>query len=99
MISSSQPDLAPNRAITAGTGLLLIAIGVAVLVGWTFDVSALSGLSGQITMKANAAFALLGAGVALLFLTSPSPAARRVGRAGALMAGLLGAMTLSEHIA
>ena len=75
-----------------------MAIGLVVLTGWTFDVSALKGVWAGITMKANAAVGLVASGLALYLSDSRSRAVRAIGRASALAAGALGLLTLSEHL-
>ena len=97
-MSNATVDRPPNDSLTAGIALCLMAVSIVVLAGWTFDLPVLTGLSGDITMKANAALALLAAGVALFLLTSNRPAARTIGPLGALLATALGALTLSEHV-
>jgi signal transduction histidine kinase len=96
LVSSSH--LAPNRRLTFGIGLFLIVVSLTVLAGWVLDLPVLTGLSGDITMKVNAALALFGSGVALLLLPSTRPSARIGGRAGAIVASVLGALTFSEHV-
>ena len=73
-------------------------VGLIVLTGWTFDLPLLRSLSGEITMKANAAIGLLAAGLALCLSGRRSGVARFAGRTSAILAGALGALTLSEHI-
>ena len=97
-MAMSYADPRPDRFVTRGTSVFLIAVSVSVLVGWTFDLFVLKGMSGDITMKANAALALLALGIALFVLTSERPSARILGRTSAVFAGLLGALTLSEHV-
>ena len=72
-----------------------ITVGVLVLVGWAADVDVLKSVNGPITMKPNAAVALVLSGAALIALV------RRWRVAGVLLAsiaGAIGAATLSEHL-
>jgi signal transduction histidine kinase len=84
--------------LSRAAGLVLIAIGATVLVGWAVNSEFLKGLSGEITMKPNAAVGLLAAGLSLALLGARSPAARLLGQACAVLAGTVGVLTLSEHI-
>ena len=86
----------PSSRVSYGASLSLIAVGVMVLVGWTFDVAALKGVSGAITMKANAAVGLIASGVALWCVVRRKWYA--AGRSCAVLAGLVGVLTLSQHI-
>src|SRR5687767_15612254 len=97
-MSNATAERLPHGSLTSGIGLCLIGVGTAVLAGWTFDLPVLTGLFGDITMKANAALSLLAAGIALFLLTSHRQAAQTLGQVGALLAGVLGALTLSEHV-
>jgi len=83
--------------IGRAAGVILIAVGVMVLLGWTFDIHVLKAVFGPITMKANAAVGLLMAGVALVLLDARPPAAV-AGTACATFVGTLGAATLSQHL-
>jgi signal transduction histidine kinase len=87
----------PNL-ITRSAGLALMTIGVIVLAGWVWDIALLKGLFGPITMKGNAAIALLFAGVALRMDGLSRRLWRVVGMLAAVLAGAIGAATLSEHL-
>jgi signal transduction histidine kinase len=78
--------------------LFLVAVGTLVLAGWVLDIHLLKGLSGSITMKANAAIGLLAAGVALGGVRATGAWRPRIGRAAAIVAGTIGALTLSQHV-
>jgi signal transduction histidine kinase len=84
--------------MSRAAGFILIATGAAVLAGWTFDIELLKGLSGQITMKPNAAVGLLAAGTSLALLGSRSRPICAIGEACGVLAGCIGALTLSEHL-
>jgi signal transduction histidine kinase len=83
---------------TSAVALFLMTVGITVLTGWAFDLTLLKGLGGAITMKANAAVALLASGIALYSLGSVSRSQGTVVRIGAIVAGLLGLLSLSEHL-
>lgn len=83
-------------SVCAGAVILL---GGLVLMGWGFDISAFkSFLPGFETTKANAALAFLIAGGALLTLTLGKSRWRYLGRAGASLVMLVGALTLGEYL-
>jgi signal transduction histidine kinase len=84
--------------VSSVASFLLIASGALVLVGWQFDLQILTSLTGQITMKANAALGLLSSGVALVLVGATSRGARLIGQLFGVLAGLIGTLTLSEHI-
>lgn len=86
------------RRVTTGLSLFLVAIGAIVLAGWSLDLEILKGLGGSITMKANAAIGLLATGLSLRLFLMPAPWTRPAGRFFALLAGTIGALTLSEHL-
>jgi PAS domain S-box-containing protein len=76
------------------TAALSIALGITVLIGWAFDIVVIKSiLPAWVSMKANTAvcFILIGAG---LLPPAAFPAARLCG----LLAGLIGALTLSEYL-
>lgn len=88
----------PGRFARAASRLL-VAVGIVVLAGWALDVHVLKGLAGAITMKANAAVGLLAAGLALGLVGDRRRWAGAAGRGCGVLAGLVGALTLSEHLA
>lgn len=87
-----------NDRLTALLSAALVALGALVLLGWTFDVAVLKGVGGAITMKANAALALISISLALGLRPSVRPSVRNLGRACVVLAGLIGMLTLSEHV-
>ncbi len=109
-VLSPSPDVASSAPGQQGgvrvkgpliCALFAIAVGAAVLAGWLFDVPLLkSMLPGFIAMKPNTAFAFVLAGGSLLLLSaSPLPRARaRTGQTLALLAALIGVLTLGEYV-
>ena len=87
------------RVTCAVCAASLIILGALVLTGWLFGYAPLMEvLPGAIRMKANTAIGFVLAGVALILLLHPSPAARRW---SSLCAALLlcgGAATLVEYV-
>jgi signal transduction histidine kinase len=82
-------------------GILAALIGAMSLLGWTFDIDALKQfLSRGIAIKANTSVSLLLAGLSLCLFTPERqpPWARRAGQLLALLALMLGALSLSEHL-
>jgi PAS domain S-box-containing protein len=87
--------------LAALCGAVAALAGVAVLVGWWLDLSALKSVfPGFVSMKGNTALAFVLAGVALVQLSGmPIPARRAaVGRWLALLVALIGALTLCEYL-
>ena len=86
-----------NRAavrVSVAAGLLATAVGAFVLCGWAWNVETFKTIYGPITMKTNTAIGLLLCGISLAVLRwSP-----RLSRFCAVSAGLLGGLTLSEHL-
>ena len=87
-------------------GALAVLVGGAVLIGWALDVAALkSVLPGWVSMKPNTAVAFIMIGVALLLFRPPSsfglhPSAlvSLLSRFCALVAGLIGLLSLGEYV-
>lgn len=85
----------------AAIGILAIAIGAIVVVGWLTDMRSLTSLRpGWATMKPNTALGFTLAGAALLFSTQKSPSGlrARIGAACSSAVTLLGLVTLVEHL-
>src|SRR4029077_19440393 len=88
-----------HRTASRGAASLVILVGAFSLAGWLFDVETLKSIYGSITIKANASIALLLAGIALwLFNSNEKTLFRRLGEVSAVIALLVGLLTLSEHI-
>jgi len=83
------------------TAAFSIVVGGAVFAGWAFGIETLKAiLPGQVAMKANASVAFVACGVSLWCLAAESASGlrRKAGRGLALLAGLVGLLTLSEYI-
>jgi PAS domain S-box-containing protein len=81
-------------------GLLVVALGVLVLIGWTFDVAALKTVfPGLVSMKANTAIgmAFCGSGLALLSRERVGSTLRICSAALALVAVASGSLSLGEY--
>jgi len=101
-VMSSQ--LREGRVARAGgwLGLLIVVSGAVVLAGWLFDVPALRALgTGEVTMKGNTAiaFVLIGASLWGLHRSEATPAARTLARLAALVAALIGLLSMIEYLA
>ncbi len=88
----------PARVISRACGLIALALGFAVLLGWAFDVTALkSVLPGLFAMQPWAAITIALAGGALLVATVPGriAAATSIALAGAVL--IIGLQMLLQH--
>ncbi|MGE0449554.1 MAG: sensor histidine kinase [Vicinamibacterales bacterium] len=93
MSTPHQPRWA--RVAAAGAALVVFAIAASVLAGWKFDIAALKGPFGEITMKTNAALGLLVCALAVWSLLVRLPL---VGLPLAAFAIAIGTATLIEHL-
>ena len=75
-----------------------MVIGLVVFAGWLFDVSDLKTIYADITMKANTAVSLMLAGLSLFLLSSTGKSSRTIALGAAIACGVIGLLTLSEHI-
>ncbi|APR79895.1 two-component hybrid sensor and regulator [Minicystis rosea] len=77
-------------------------VGALVLVGWALDVTVLKSVTpGLLTMKPNTAVAFVLGGGALLIHSCDGERSKllsALGRAGAAVVALIGALTMSEHV-
>ena len=90
-----------SKRFSLAAAVFVTLVGVFVLTGWLLNIQGLKSGFGQITMKPNAALALLLAGVSLWLLNSDQTKKtlyRAAAQSCAAIVALLGALTLSEHI-
>lgn len=83
-------------------GLLIAIAGAVVLAGWLFDAPALQSLwTGEVNMKGNTAiaFMLIGGGLWALRRPAMPASARTIARLAALMAAVIGLLSLLEYLA
>ena len=95
---ASGGDRAENRVaarVSVGASLGVAAVGAFVLCGWAWNVETFKTIYGPITMKTNTAIGLLLCGVSLAVIRR----APRLSTFCAVAAGLIGGLTLSEHLA
>lgn len=95
------PGAAWRRRFSFAVAFIVVAAGLSVIAGRILDVPLLQGATFKgITVKFNTAVCFLLLGTSLLFLVGPVPKAwtRLVGQAAALLALLIGAATLFQHI-
>src|SRR3990170_6882746 len=104
--SANQPEVSRKLA-TLIASALAVFVGGMVLVGWALDITALkSVLPGWVAVKPNTALAFILTGLALLFSSLPpstvnpqlSTILSRLARFCAVLAGLIGLLTLSEYV-
>lgn len=89
-----------SRRVALLLGTLVAALGLAVLLGWVFDVAGLKGVfPGSVTMKANTAAGLLLCGLNLVLVSSfPNPRCKYfLGCALSLLVVTVAGLTLSEY--
>ncbi|MGW2641299.1 SpoIIE family protein phosphatase [Streptomyces sp. NPDC001348] len=102
VLSFHEPALAAARAVALVVSLVAALIGAVGLSGWIFGIGVLkSVLPGtDASMKPNTAVALLALGLsALLVARRPvTPWTAAVARTAAVLAGLIGALTLVEYL-
>lgn len=79
---------------------MVIVIGTLVLCGWIFEIKSLTGLFAGIVMKVNTAIAFILAGISLLALNADenNKPIKTAGYVAAVTFGLIGLLTLSEHL-
>src|SRR5438094_4284609 len=91
----------PFRSFSEAASAIVISIGVAVLVGWFFDITTLKSLHpGLASMKPNDAVGLILAGASLWMLRDESVGVRKraIARGFALIVSLIGFATLAEYL-
>src|SRR5687768_6243663 len=98
--SMSRAGTQPGRYVMAAAGGYAVLCGVVTLLGWWLNVPRLTSWEGDgIAMMPNAALAAAASGVGLLFLCGRRGRMARGGLAAlGLLTGLIGAITLAEHL-
>lgn len=88
------------ETLARAAGLVVVAVGVLVLVGWLGDISFLKGpLPGLVQMKADTAVGFVALGGALVLSTGePTSRRRRVAAGLALGAVGIGVLTITEYV-
>ncbi|HNT86376.1 MAG TPA: GAF domain-containing protein, partial [Candidatus Hydrogenedentes bacterium] len=90
------------RIVSRGAGMIVALVGGMVLIGWVGDITELTNiLPDYVAMKANTAIAFLLSGIALWLLREvppTTPLRTTMGRACALLALMLGLLTLAEYV-
>ncbi|HYK20103.1 MAG TPA: ATP-binding protein [Pyrinomonadaceae bacterium] len=88
------------RMFSRAAAVFVMTVGASVLAGWVFDIFRLKALYAGIAMKANAALSLLLSGASLLLFNfqNEKKALRIAGQVFAAVVGVIGLLTLSEHI-
>ena len=84
--------------VSAAAGTFAAGVGALALAGWTLDIDVLKGAGGAITMKPNTALGLVACGLSLRTYVSSRQALRWLSPVLALFAGLVGILTLSQHV-
>jgi PAS domain S-box-containing protein len=95
--AKSQSFVTRAKTFSSVAAGFVMLVGVLVLIGWLFDLERLKSGYGPITMKANAAISLMLAAVSVWTLRASNPY-QKLGQICAAGAGLIGFVTLSEHI-
>ncbi|MBL8630601.1 MAG: response regulator [Rhodospirillaceae bacterium] len=83
------------------TAWALVALGVSVLIGWQFDITAFKTvLPGLNSMKVNTAFAFMLSGITLFCFSDPGASQRlwSVGAAAAVVVMLIGGLSALEYL-
>src|SRR6476620_2018549 len=89
------------RAVSVGLAVFAFCIGAAALLGWILDNPYLKRIHpALVTMKANTAVCLMLVGVSCILIAgrSTSPVKRGIVQISAAIVGLIGLITLSEHL-
>lgn len=97
-MTRSAPRLSKTRVVCIAAGLYASVGGTLTLFGWILGVPRLASWDGDgITMKVNTALCAVATGIALLLSTLDSPR-KRLAQVLASSAGLMGGLTLLEHL-
>ena len=96
-----EQQLVRYRAVSVGLAVFTFSIGTAALLGWLLNNSYLKRIHPSlVTMKANTAVCLMLAGVSCILINdrTPSNIKRGIIQLFAAIVGLVGLITLSEHV-
>jgi CheY-like chemotaxis protein len=97
----SPGQLTRYKALSIAFALITLSTGAAALLGWILDSEFLKRIHPElVTMKANTSVCLIVISCSFLLLRDPKAASwkRHVGQVCAVLVGLVGLFTLSEHI-
>ncbi len=98
----SPKELARWRVVSIALALVAFCIGAAAFFGWLLDNDVLKRVHpALVTMKANTAVCLMLVAIAILLVQDPlaSTVRRRISQVCAAIVGLVGILTLIEHLA
>jgi signal transduction histidine kinase/ActR/RegA family two-component response regulator len=84
--------------ISFGAGIFTAVVGAVALLGWALAIEPLKSIVGSITMKANAAVALVLCGVSLALTVRGPSRIKPIASALAILAATIGGLTLTEHV-
>lgn len=87
------------RWISVLANTVAIVVPALALAGWIFEVQSLTSAGGSITMKANTSIGLLACGLSLWLISSRAKWSVRLAIGLAVLAGTIGVLTLTEHLA
>lgn len=88
-----------SKAVSRAAAVLVMLAGAVAMIGWLTNVAGLKSIYGDITMKANTALALMLMGASLWALRNEDhKSSRRIGQICAATVGLIGLLTLTEHV-
>src|SRR4029079_15082082 len=94
----SRPLVFRSYLLTKLAAALVTVVGLMVLIGWIGNIGDFKSVYGPITMKANAAIALILGGISLFGLTVNQKQLRLLSQICAITIVLIGIATLSEHV-
>ena len=87
------------KTFSRAAAVFVMLVGAVAMIGWLSDVDWLKSIYGDITMKANTALSLMLMGASLWTLRLANhKSSRRIGEICAATAGLIGLLTLTEHV-
>jgi PAS domain S-box-containing protein len=92
--------IARAQKFSFAAGMLILLVGIIVLSGWSLNLPQLKGVFGSVAVKANTALSLIFAGLSLCLvnLDQKQRALRIASQICATVVGLIGLLTLAEHL-